>query len=207
MKIRLAAMITLAAFMSGAFGCVSMPTVPEEHKGAATGAGVGAVAGAVAGAVIAGEGSRTKGALIGGLAGALLGGVIGNYTVDKNKTAQETSTKYGYNPSAGTVVRIETASATPATVSPGGTVKLEASYAVMAPSSDTQVAITESREVTLNGELVGNPEINVNHTAGTYQTSVPLILPTDAKKGKYRVITTIKSAAGKDSRESSFTVQ
>lgn len=204
MKMRVAALLTLTAFMLGTSGCV---TVSEEHKGAATGAGLGGAAGAVAGAVLAGEGSRTKGALIGGLAGALLGGVIGNYTVDKKKTAQETSAKYAYDPSAGTVVRIETATVTPATVSPGGTVNLEATYAVMTASSSSQAAITESREVTLNGELVGNPEVNVNHAAGTYRTTIPLILPSDAKKGKYRVITTIKTAVGKDSRESSFTVQ
>ncbi len=204
MKLRIAALFTLTAFALGASGCA---TVSEEHRGAATGAGLGGAAGAVAGAVFAGEGSRTKGAIIGGLAGALLGGVIGNYTVDKKKTAQETSNKYAYNPSSGTVVRIETAAAKPAIVSPGGTANLEATYAVMSPSSDTQIAVTESREVTLNGELVGNPEVNVNHTAGTYNTTVPLILPADAKKGKYKVITTIKTAAGKDSRESSFTVQ
>lgn len=204
MKMRIAAMVALTAFTAGVSGCV---TIPEEHKGAATGAGIGGATGAIAGAVLAGEGSRTKGALIGGLAGALLGGVIGNYTVDKKKTAQETTARYAYEPSAGTVVRIESAAATPAIVSPGGTATLDATYAVMSPSTDTQVAITESREVTLNGELVGNPEVNVTHTPGTYRTSVPLILPADAKKGKYRVITTIKSAAGKDSRESSFTVQ
>jgi len=204
MTMRITAMITLTVFILGTSGCV---TVSEEHKGAATGAGLGGVTGAVAGALLAGEGSRTKGALIGGLAGALLGGVIGNYTVDKKKTAQETTSKYAYDPSAGVIVRIETATVTPAVVTSGGTASLEATYAVMAPSSNSQVAITESREVTLNGELVGNPEVNVSHTAGTYHTSIPLILPTDAKKGKYRVITTIKTAAGKDSRESSFIVQ
>lgn len=204
MKMRIAALCTLTAFTLGVTGCATMP---EEHRGAATGAGVGGVAGAVAGAVLAGEGSRTKGALIGGLAGALLGGVIGNYTIDKKKTAQETSARYGYEPASGTVVRIETATATPASLSPGGTANLEATYAVLSPSNDSPVAITEIREVTLNGELVGNPEVTVNHTAGTYKTSVPLILPADAKKGKYRVVTTIKSASGKDSRESSFTVQ
>ena len=204
MNMRLAAMVTLTAFMFGTSGCV---TVSEEHQGAAKGAGLGGLGGAVAGAILAGEGSRTKGALIGGLAGALLGGVIGNYAVDKKKTAKETSSKYAYEPSSGTVVRIETAAVTPSVVSPGGTANLEATYAVMTPSSDSQVAITEIREVTLNGELVGNPEVNVKHSAGTYRTSVPLILPNDAKKGKYRVITTIKTESGKDSRESSFTVQ
>jgi surface antigen len=204
MTIRIAALITLTTFALAATGCV---TVPEEHSGAAKGAGIGAATGAVAGAILAGEGSRTKGAILGGLAGALLGGVIGNYTVDKKKTAQETTSKYAYQPASGTMVRIENSLATPAVVSPGATVNLEATYAVMAPSSDTQVAITESREVTLNSQLVGNPEVNVSHNSGTYQTSVPLILPADAKKGTYRVITTIKTASGKDSRETSFTVQ
>jgi len=204
MKMRIVAVFILAAFMLSTTGCI---TVSEEHRGAATGAGLGGVTGAVAGAVLAGEGSRTKGALIGGLAGALIGGVIGNYTVDQKKSAQETQNKYGYEPSSGTVVRIETAGATPSIVAPGGTARLEATYAVMAPSSDSQIAITESREVTLNGELVGNPEVNVNHSAGTYHTSIPLILPNDAKKGRYRVITTIKTSTGKDSRESSFTVE
>lgn len=203
MKKRFAAILTLMTFVSGISGCV---TVSEEHRGAAKGAGIGGATGAVAGAVLAGEGSRTKGAIIGGLAGALLGGVIGNYTVDKKKTAQETATKYDYRASSGTVVRIENATATPATVSAGNTVALEATYAVMAPSNDTQVEITEAREVTLDGVLVASPEVNVSRTGGTYTSSVPLVLPADAKKGKYRVLTTIKSAAGKDARETSFVV-
>ncbi len=204
MKKRFAVMLILMAFVSGTSGCV---TVSEEHRGAAKGAGIGGATGAVAGAVLAGEGSRTKGAIIGGLAGALLGGVIGNYTVDKKKTAQETSAKYDYKPSSGTVVRIENATTTPVTVSPGNTVTLEATYAVMAPSSDTQVDITESREVTLDGELMASPEVIVSRSGGTYNSSIPLMLPADAKKGKYRVITTIKSAAGKDARETSFVVR
>lgn len=204
MRTRIAALITLVIFSLGTSGCV---TVAQEHEGAAKGAGIGAATGAIAGAVLAGEGSRVKGALIGGLAGALLGGVIGNYTVDKKKTAQETATKYSYQPTTGIAVRIENALTTPTILKPGDTVKLEATYAVMAPNSTDQIDITESREVTLNGELVANPEVNVQHTAGTYSTSIPLILPTDAKRGAYRVITTIKSASGKDSRQSSFTVR
>lgn len=204
MKLRLVSLMTVTIFMFGISGCI---TVSEEHKGAAKGAGIGAATGAVAGAILAGEGSRTKGAIIGGLAGALLGGVIGNYTVDKKMTAQETANKYSYQPTSGTVVRIENALVTPAVSSPGASVNLEATYAVMAPSSDIKVNVTESREVTLNGQLVGNPEINVSHNPGTYKSSIPLILPTDAKKGTYRVITTIKTDSGKDSRETSFTVQ
>jgi uncharacterized protein YcfJ len=204
MKLQIVSLLTLTMFVLGLSGCA---TIPEEHQGAATGAGIGTVAGALGGALIAGEGSRTKGAIIGGLAGALIGGVIGNYTVDQKKTATETANKYNYQPSAGTVVRIEESSARPALVRPGDKVDLDATYAVMTPPSNAQVSITEAREVRLNNELVGNPEVNVSHAAGTYTSSVPLFLPTDARKGTYRVITTIKSDAGKDSRETSFIVQ
>lgn len=204
MKLRIVTMLTLLTFVLGMSGCA---TVPQEHEGAAKGAGYGAVAGALGGALLAGEGSRTKGAILGGLAGALIGGVIGNYTVDKKKTAAETSSKYNYQPSAGTVVRIEGATAMPATVKPGDKVDLNATYALLSPAADSQINITESREVRLAGELVGNPEVNVSHTAGTYTSSVPLFLPADAKTGTYKVITTIKTAAGKDSRETSFVVR
>jgi len=204
MKLRIAALVTITTFILGISGCA---TIPEEHEGAAKGAGIGAATGALAGALLAGEGSRTKGAILGGLAGALVGGVVGNYTVDKKKTATETANKYGYQPSAGIVTRIETTSATPATVKAGDKVDLKATYAVMAPTPDTPVAITESHEIRLNNELVGNPSVNVSHPAGTYSSSIPLFLPQDAKKGTYKVITTISSASGKDSRETSFTVQ
>lgn len=204
MKTRMAALCTLITFSLGTSGCI---TVSKEHEGAAKGAGIGAATGAVAGAVLAGEGSRVKGAIIGGLAGALLGGVIGNYTVDKKKTAQETTAKYAYQPTSGTVVRIENALTTPTLVRPGDTVNLEATYAVMTPDTTNKVPITESREVTLNGDLVANPEVTVQQAGGTYSTSIPLILPHDAKPGSYKVITTIKTATGKDSRQSSFTVK
>jgi len=204
MKLRIVSMLTIVMFILGISGCA---TIPEEHQGAAKGSGIGAVAGALGGALIAGEGSRTKGAIIGGLAGALIGGVIGNYTVDQKKSATETANKYNYQPSAGTVVRIEGSSAKPARVKPGDKVDLDATYAVMTPSPNTQVSITEAREVRLNNELVGNPEVNVSHAAGTYLSSVPLFLPADARKGTYRVITSIKTDAGKDSREASFIVE
>ena len=204
MNLRIAAVVTLTTFSLGIASCA---TVPQGHEGATKGAGIGAATGAIAGALLAGEGSRTKGAILGGLAGALLGGVVGNYTVDKKKTADETANKYGYQPSAGIVTRIENTSAAPATVKPGDKVNLVATYAVMAPTPTTPVAITESHEIRLNNELVGNPSVNVSHPAGTYSSSIPLFLPQDAKKGTYKVTTTISTASGRDSRETSFTVQ
>lgn len=194
----------LALILGFQGGCT---TFPEEHKGAATGAGIGAATGAVAGALLAGEGSRTQGALLGGLAGALVGGVIGNYTVDKKKSAEDTTNQYGYDPSAGVVVRIESTSISPADIYPGNRVDLRATYALMAPQSDTRIAVTETREIRFNGQLVGRPEVGTTHIPGTYDSNVPLFLANDAKRGTYQVITTIKAQDRSDARETSFTVR
>jgi len=185
-------------------GCA---TIPEEHQGATTGAGIGAATGAVAGALLAGDGSRTQGALLGGLAGALVGGAVGNYTVDQKRDAADTSNRYDYNPSAGVLVRIESTSISPERVYPGDRVDLRATYAVMAPQSNSRIAVTEIREIRFNGALVGNPQINTDHIAGTYDSTVPLFLSNDAKRGTYQVITTITTQESRDSREASFIVR
>jgi hypothetical protein len=204
MKKKYVAIVTVVAFILVSAGCAS---IPEEHKGAGKGAGIGAATGALAGAVLAGEGSRMQGVILGGLVGALIGGVIGDYTIDQKKSAAETTSSYNYQPSMGTMIRIEASSADPSTVSPGGKVDLLTTYAVMAPDSTTSVAVTESHEIRHNNELVGKPTLNVSHTAGTYSSSIPLFLPANAKAGTYQVITTISTGAGSDSREASFIVQ
>ena len=38
----------------------------------------------------------------------------------------------------------------------------------------TKVAVTEIREITYKGELLGRPEVKVEHADGTYTTTVPL---------------------------------
>ncbi|TLM68863.1 MAG: hypothetical protein FDZ69_01275 [Deltaproteobacteria bacterium] len=203
----------MRTFCKGIIACLviftlgSCTTIPEEHKGAAAGAGIGAATGALAGAVLAGEGSRTQGALIGGLVGALVGGAIGNYTVDRQKTAEETASHYNYQGTAGVSIRIESATVSPGAISPGGKVDLLCTYAVMAPQANSQVSLTEIREIRLNNELVGKPEVTSTRTPGTYNSNVPLFLPADAKRGTYKVITTIRSESSSDSRETSFTVR
>ena len=80
------------------------------------------------------------------------------------------------------------------------------SYAVLTPSKDTSINITETREITHNGQSVGNPQVGVERTAGTYTSTVPLKLPSNADKGVYIVRTTIQSGNSKDTREISFDV-
>ena len=200
MKYKIVSIVTIISFMVVLFGCAS---IPEEHKGAATGAAVGGATGVVAGAVL---GQSAKGAIIGGLAGALVGGLIGHYAYDQKKTKEETAQKYAYQSSMGTVLRIEGVTAMPSVVKLGEKVDLNATYAVLAPT-DIDINITETREIRMGGELVGKPEVNVTRRGGTYSSTVPLFLPSDAKPGTYTVVTTIQTEKAKDSRETSFTVK
>ncbi|MDH5201811.1 MAG: glycine zipper domain-containing protein [Nitrospirota bacterium] len=196
--------VILIAFVASLSGCASLT---EEHKGATTGAAVGAATGAVGGALVAGKGSRTTGAIIGGLVGALVGGAIGHYAYDVKRSRQETANKYNYQPSMGTMVRIEDVSVVPNAVNPGKKVDIKVTYALLVASPTEQISITEIREIRHDGELVGKPEVNVTHVGGTYTSTVPVYLPANAKKGTYTVITTIQAPNAKDSREMTFSVK
>lgn len=204
---KIIASVILLLFVAQITGCSTMQETVKGHEGAATGAGVGAVTGAVLGSVMAGSGSRTEGAIIGGLAGALIGGAIGHYAVDQKKNREETAKKYDYQSSSGTMVRLEDTSPEPSTVKQGEKVDLKATYAVMTPAPETDVSITEIREIKLGDEIVGKPEVTVTRKGGTYTSSVPMFLPADAKKGTYTVLTTIQTANAKDTRETKFVVQ
>ncbi len=68
------------------------------------------------------------------------------------------------------------------------------------------MSITEERKSTHNGELVGNPSVTITRVGGTYSTTLPLRLPSTAKKGVYKVVTKIMTANASDGREMSFRV-
>jgi len=190
-------------FLTGIFGCAS---VPEEHKGAATGAGIGAATGAIAGALLGSKGAKTEMAVIGGLLGALAGGAIGHYAYDQKRTKEETAQKYNYKSSDGTVLRIEDVSVIPSVANPGDKVEMKMTYAVLGVAANKELEISEIREIRYQGELYGKPEIQVSRNDGTYSSSIPLTLPKDAKKGKYNIIMTVKGPSVSDSKEVSFQV-
>ncbi|MFH1702047.1 MAG: hypothetical protein ABIB41_01275 [Nitrospirota bacterium] len=204
MKVKIISIVTILSFIFGILGCA---TVPEEHKGAATGAAVGGATGAIAGGLLAHRGAKTETAILGGLAGALVGGLIGHYAYDAKKSREETAQKYNYQSSMGTMIRIEDVSLTPSTVKPGGKVDLQVTYAVLGASTNSEINITEVREIKQASELVGKPEVNIIRGGGTYSSTVPLFLPANAKTGTYSVITTVQSQTAKDSREMFFTVK
>lgn len=181
---------------------ISCASIPEEHKGAATGAGVGAAGGAVTGALL-GKGSGQS-VVLGTLLGGLLGGAIGHYGYDQRKTKQDTASAYNYEPSKGNMVRIENATASPQTVNPGGTVNLGMTYAVLSPQG--QQNVTETREIRFGNEVVGKPQVTVQRGDGTYTSNVPLTLPPTAQKGTYTVVTTVQAGNTTDTKQTTFNV-
>ena len=201
MKVKIIAIILCLTVVSLPLGCAN---VMEEHRGAAVGSGVGGAVGGVMGAVI---GHGTGAVVVGALAGALLGGAIGHFGYDQEKTREQTAKNYGYKETQGTVLRIESLNAVPASVRPGETVDLKMTYAVLHDSPDTKIAVTEVREITYKGELVGRPEVKVEHSDGTYTTTVPLQLPSSTQKGTYKVKAMVESQYAKDAREVTFTVR
>ncbi len=200
MRLRICSILTAFVLVASLLSCSS---IPENYRGTATGAGVGGATGALAGAAL---GRSTGSTVLGGLMGALVGGAVGHYAYDMKRSGAETAQKYNYQPSSGTVLRMEEASATPQTVSPGGTVNLTMTYAVMTPSADSQVNVTETRVIKVNDQVVGQPQVNVDRKGGTYTSSVPITLPSTAQKGTYTVSETIQAGNATDTKQATFNV-
>lgn len=65
------------------------------------------------------------------------------------------------------VLTLEEASVSPQTAHPGDDVEIKMSYAVLNPSAEARIVITETREIMHDGELVGEPEVQVERADGT----------------------------------------
>ena len=189
--------IILAVYTAG---CASM----EGHEGAAVGAGAGAATGAVAGALI---GKGAGAVVVGSLLGALAGGAVGHYAYDQKKSREQTAKDYNYGDSQGMVLRIESVSVSPTEVSPGGEVQLSMTYAVLTPGQASNTPITEIREITHLGQIVGKPQVQASRPNGTFTSTVPLRLPAGAARGEYIVKSVVESAGGGDVRENRFMVR
>jgi outer membrane lipoprotein SlyB len=192
------------AFLSALFpGCAGMEQAARENPKTAIGAGTGVLGGAVVGGLIGGK----RGALIGGLLGGLAGGAVGHYLDQQEKDRAQTSREHNYSPAQGTRLSIETVQANPETLSPGETVNINLTYAVLTPDADTQVLVRETREILLNDGQVGKTSIDISREGGTWKSTVPITLPATAAPGNYRVIASIETpGAGTDRRETSFRV-
>ncbi len=193
----------VALLVSFLFLLTSCAEMPADRRGATSGAAIGAATGAMAGAIIGGE---TRSAVMGGLVGALVGGAIGHYGYDQKKGREQTWRDYNYRPDYGTVVTVEEASAWPASVRPGESVELSMRYAILTPPHVGEIEVTETREITLNGSLVGSPEVRVRRADGTYTSTIPLYLPRSAARGTYEVTSTVESDYTRDTKRFTFRV-
>jgi len=174
----------------------------REHQKTIIGTGLGAAAGAGMGYVVGGK----RGAVGGALVGALAGGIIGNMMERKDREAAATNQAYSYAPTQGTRVEVAGALADPAATTPGGTVNLQVTYAVMAPNDQTAVPLVETRVVTFNGTKVAELTSNVSRTPGTYTTQVPIQLRADTPKGQYQLDVVVAGAGAQGQRSATFVV-
>ncbi len=196
-----AALCLLAAALSG---CAETGQTVRDNRSTAIGAGAGAVGGAIVGGLVGGK----RGAVVGGLLGALAGGVVGHYYDEQEKSLAQTNKDYGYSARQGTRLQIETVRVNPAALSPGETVNINVTYAVLVPAADQQVLVRETREILVNGTSVGRTSIDISREGGTWKSTVPVTLPANAALGDYRVVASVETkGGGRDVGETFFKVR
>jgi hypothetical protein len=171
--------------------------------GAATGAAIGSIIGAATGA-------PATGAWVGAAAGGLLGGVGGYlYAEHRNseiRSAQAAAMANNYQ-GQGNVVSVDSTTASPGTVAPGGTVNLSMTYTILTPAN-APISVTLVREVRLNGQLVGTPyQTTVSNANGTYSDNINYVLPNNATRGTYTVTSRVACSAGTSQRDTVFSVR
>jgi hypothetical protein len=203
--------------------------------GAAAGGVLGGAVGATAGGLIGGDAkSAIIGGLAGAAVGAITGAIIGKYMAKKTKSAEETAQAEGYATTgastgttktaatsgaagktttaaatkpAGTVVKLKAIEIEPSQVAPGETVKINFIYALLTPDPSAKTTVEESRAVHFKGEEIGTVTFAKQHTAGTWKTTVPIAMPSQAEPGTYVVTGNLKAGPQQTTETATFTVK
>src|SRR5574337_72232 len=128
----------------GTVGCATIEEQVKAHPETALGAGIGTAAGMLTGGLIFGNAAGT---LVGGLLGGLTGGVIGNVVEARAQDRAATSQQYRYNPTQGTVLRIEAVEVHPTQIHPGDTINLNMRFALLIPNAQQTVLVSERRQI------------------------------------------------------------
>jgi outer membrane lipoprotein SlyB len=199
---KIASALLLAGGLACLNGCESIERAIKGNPKTAAGAGVGGAGGALIGG-LAGGGT---GALIGGLTGVLAGGVIGQILDRQERTRAATAESLAYSDEKGTVVRIEEVSLNPQSIRAGETVNVNVQYAIMSRGGTEPVRVREIRHIYYQGELVGNPVVEVQRQDGTYRSTLPIKLPESATPGRYDVVVGVEMNGALDRWESRFMV-
>jgi outer membrane lipoprotein SlyB len=199
---RRASVLVLIGSMAFLNGCESIERAIKNNPKTAVGAG----AGGAGGALIGGLASGGTGALVGGLAGVLAGGVIGHLLDRQERPRAATAEALAYTEEKGNVVRIEEVSLNPQSIRPGETVNVNVQYAIVSMGGTEPMRVREIRHIYYQGELVGNPVVDVQRQDGTYWSTLPIKLPESAAPGRYEVVIGVEMNGTLDRWESRFMV-
>jgi hypothetical protein len=199
---KMASLILLIGGVAFLDGCETLERTIKDNPKTAAGAGVGGAGGAVIGGLASGG----TGAVIGGLAGVLAGGVIGSVLDRQERTRAATAETMAYNVEKGNLVRIEEVSLNPQSIRPGETVNVNVQYAIITPSGRDPVRVREVRQIYYQGDLVGNPMVDIERLDGTYWSTLPIKLPASAAPGPYTVVVGVEMNGTLDRWESRFNV-
>jgi hypothetical protein len=156
-RMPIAGFLAVMLALAGLSGCTGLRQSMAQNPGrsAALCAGGGALGGAAIGALVD-QGNVLRGALIGALAGALTSGAacfaVAKFSSTPIKDYQQTRAETGYHPSQGTVVRVDSFTVAPATVSPGQKLTFSGEYYVMTPDQNADLAVVESMIVSFYDE-------------------------------------------------------
>jgi hypothetical protein len=175
----------------------------------------GALAGGAIGAAAGGRHALTGaliGAAIGGLVGAAACFAIAEYKSQQTKTYQETQQAVQYRPEQGDLVQITNFSLDPSAAAPGSQVAFKATYYVMAPKSDSEVAVTETRILkkfdAASGQYkeMGRPTSAITMKPGTRSADGKFDVRSGVETGKYLLAFRVESAGKSDEKELPFEV-
>jgi outer membrane lipoprotein SlyB len=198
----IARLILLVGGVALLTGCETLERAIKDNPRTAAGAGVGGAGGALIGGLASGG----TGAVVGGLAGVLTGGVIGNLLDRQERARAATAETMAYTEDKGNVVRIEEVSLNPQAIRPGETLNVNVQYAIITRGGTEPVRVREIRHIYHQGELVGNPVVQVERPDGTYWSTLPIKLPASATPGRYEVVVGVEMNGALDRWESRFTV-
>lgn len=183
---------------------------------------LGAVGGGVVGLLLGRSHHKAEGALIGAAAGGALafalawGHCLSLYSDLRSfpvAGAEETARRIGYSSSQGTVTRVESFSLNPSGVAPGGRVKMDGSYYVMAPEGTTEVKVVETRSLEFfdpsenQWKDLGAIDQEVTSALGTRQAEGNFDIPADAPEGLYRVTLKVAAQGKQDQSTKELTVK
>ena len=139
----------------------------------------------------------TRGAIIGGVTGLFAGGAACFAIAKANSRPiadyQQTQKATDYNPTQGTLVRVEKLTLQPVNVAPGEKFAWHSRYVVMTPEPNADVPVVETRvlsaydETTKGWKEIGQYKTEATAKPGTREDAVEMAMPKQTTAQRYLV--------------------